>query len=239
MPGCLSGYSEGEMRHKFLWALTPAILAGVAPPAHAQSGFSFAAQGVVNFSTVSYSPALPPDVTSKGHMVLGIGVGLEIHVFGPLSIAFQPTYLQKGDILQGLLFYDASTGETYEGTATTTMTFFEMPLLVKAGIAFESVKPYLIAGPSLGLLLSAGESDDVPAVGNRDLNVKDMISPADFGLLFGGGMEYTVSPGTAVTVDFRYSLGLRDLARGQSSDVVHRAMKSRGIVITLGILVPI
>ncbi len=87
------------MRHRFLWALTPAILAGVAPLAHAQSGFSFVAQGVVNFAKVSYSPALPTDVTSRGHMVLGIGVGLEMQVYGPLSITFQPTYMQKGDIL--------------------------------------------------------------------------------------------------------------------------------------------
>jgi hypothetical protein len=105
--------------------------------------------------------------------------------------AVQPEFLfiRKGCSLRG------TPGGTF-------LTYFEIPVLLKGTLPTTgSFKPFIYAGPSLGILLSA--KAEVSGFIKETWDVKDEMNTIDLGILLGIGTDINAGPG-AIVLDFRY-----------------------------------
>lgn len=88
-----------------------------------------------------------------------------------------------------------------------------------------SIAPSIFAGPAVGFLLSASiEGQDV----------KDGFTTADFGLVFGGGVDIGTDDRGKLTVDARYTLGLANVL-DNSTDY---SLKNGAFMLMVGYLFP-
>jgi len=106
-------------------------------------------------------------------------------------------------------------GSKYEGTemgmsydATFTVEYLEIPVLAKIIISTGETKPYLLAGPALGVLLSSKGEVEVGGISVSD-ELEDVKS-IDFGLILGAGINIDLGTGTLL-FDARYNLGLTSI----------------------------
>ena len=79
------------------------------------------------------------------------------------------------------------------------------PLLAKVVFGESNFKPYLVAGPELGFLLSANDYAEAtsqasaqgiqvgPYTVNQEVDIKEDIESFEFALDFGGGLSYSFS----------------------------------------------
>ncbi len=88
------------------------------------------------------------------------------------------------------------------------------------------VKPYLLGGPQVSLLLSAElrESDGTA----RD--IKNQSSAIDVALIFGAGLLIEQAAHRGVTIEVRGEAGLLNIEDSTSNDV----FKNRGMMLLLG-----
>ena len=118
------------------------------------------------------------------------------------------------------------------GDATLKLNYLEIPVLAKFLIPMkENIKPNVYLGPSLGILMSAkydweggGES------GTED--VKDDLKSVDFGLVFGGGVDFPIGEGI-MTFDARYTMGLSSF-REDDDDGTSYDWKNKAISFIVG-----
>ena len=120
-------------------------------------------------------------------------------------------------------------GAKFEGhgyDVTQNLNYIEIPILAKLNIAMDgNAKPNIFLGPSLGLNLSATykiESD----FGDDDGDIED-VSPMEFGIVFGGGVEVG-----KILIDARYNMGLTSIDDSSENFKVNNSV----ISIMLGIL---
>ena len=99
-------------------------------------------------------------------------------------------------------------------------------------MANESVRPYVILGPNLGIRTSAkavfpdGSTDDI----------SDQFAGTDLGLGFGGGVEVPYNK-LIFFGETRYVFGLNDI--NAETDADESKVRNRGLQILLGIKVPL
>lgn len=141
-------------------------------------------------------------------------LGLSFGVFGEVpageNLTIQPELLfsQKG------YKYDAGSIDV-----TNTLSYIAVPVLVKMnlGQASAQARPFVFAGPEVGMLLSAkAKADGVSA------DIKDGFKSLDFGAVVGAG----VGIGN-ISIDARYGLGLASIVDGGSG-------KNRAISLSVG-----
>jgi hypothetical protein len=87
------------------------------------------------------------------------------------------------------------------------LNYIEVPVLLKVGVGLAGpVKPHVLVGPSLGILLSAKAKwqDDGESVEN---DIKDELKSTDFRIVFGAGIDTMVG----LSVDARWSMGMTTL----------------------------
>jgi hypothetical protein len=117
------------------------------------------------------------------------------------------------------------------------MTYFEVPLLLRAGFPGERLLPSVFAGPYVGFLLNCevtptdgdGRSCDQADAGQR-------FSPrsTEFGMAIGVALDVLIGEST-IYVDGRYTLGLRPIQTGDEAfDARHT-----GLALTAGVAVPV
>jgi outer membrane immunogenic protein len=106
--------------------------------------------------------------------LLGVGVN---DVF---SIQIEPMFLHKGSIadISGV------------GKAHIRASYFEIPAMLKFVVGQGSIRPYLMAGPSFGFLLSAKQT--APFIPSSAEDIKDKSETFEFGLSGGAGMEFPI-----------------------------------------------
>lgn len=95
--------------------------------------------------------------------------------------------------------------------STVRLDYFEVPVLAKLhGRRPDSgAAPFALVGPAFSFLLSAEQRLEAGgAVVTED--IKDDVTSVDIGLVFGGGVDLIQDWG-AVTIDGRYTFGLRNL----------------------------
>lgn len=108
--------------------------------------------------------------------------------------------------------------------------YVALPVLIKWMAPTQgSVKPNLFVGPEVAFLMSA----KIDTVGG-DVDVKDSTKSVDFGLVFGGGLDFDAGSGR-VTFDVRYNLGLTKI--DDSSD--KSDIKNSGFAAYIGYAIPI
>lgn len=140
-------------------------------------------------------------------------MGLEFNYWLTQSFAISPqvVVVKKGERVEtraefGELRYDATT------------TYAEIPLYAKFAIGEGSLRPYVFAGPALGVLLWAKErrrthfnDGRFPTDIDETKSIEDDLTSIDFGINAGVGVSMEITENTEIALDGTYSLGLTDL----------------------------
>jgi hypothetical protein len=153
-----------------------------------------------------------------------IGGFLEYGVMKNFSLQTELNYEKKGE----------KVNSTVEGIKTVTrreFNYLTVPLLIKgivpnAGLG-DKWDVTLFAGPYAGILTSANsklKSGDKTVSANIDNEAKQ----ADFGAIFGGGVNYELSNGGAIVAELRYEMGLSEI------DDLNSDLRNKGLGITIG-----
>lgn len=136
-----------------------------------------------------------------------MGGYVSIRLFRWLAIQPEVLYLSKG----ADLLVDSVVVGAFD------VRYIEFPLLARIAIpATERVTPYLLAGPTLGVLRSFKLEDyEDGTITDRT----DQVNRIDLGLLGGVGVELALSGGHALTIEGRYDRGLATIAEDGSQDL--------------------
>lgn len=134
-----------------------------------------------------------------------------------LGIQPELLYTMKGIEWEG--------SESYTPYSTSIRTskdakysYLEIPLLARLSYPMGKVRPKLIAGPAIGLKLSAKGKKHQLDMFRRPFVFEGDIEEAknmEFGLVFGGGADFSVTDVVIITLDGRYNLGLTNAADGE------------------------
>lgn len=147
---------------------------------------------------------------------------------GPI-VSFAPElhWLQKGFEVED--FLADVNGQSIEFDLTSTLNYLELPLLVKFNFG-ETAKFFVMAGPSIGYLISDNTKDG----DGNELEFKDILKLAgstdedinrlELGAHLGAGIG--LGP---VVVDIRYILGISNLARDFPDAEVHNTGFGAGV----------
>lgn len=190
--------------------------------------------GGLNFSDMKGEGTTEREIS--GHTVFGVGALFDLGLMNHLSLCVEPMVIKK-----------SATGEeiNVENPAVDVrMVFVELPIFFKVSFG-KAVRPYFLAGPSLGYLLSSEMLTELGGITFK-ADTKSITEKLDVGIGFGGGVSFPVGL-FSIYLEGRYTLGLRNLNKG--GDVVVKAgplvipahieetdkMKPRGLQVMAGI----
>ena len=143
-----------------------------------------------------------PETEISSRTVFGLGGVIDLRLHKNISLLMQPMYLQKGALV-------ADLNDNIE--FPFKFAFFELPVLLKAEFG-SSIRPYLMAGPTVGYLLSAKVKGKVASI-TFEGDMKEVTERIDFGLSFGAGLNYPLRTGT-IFLQGSYELGLTNMQKG-------------------------
>jgi len=168
---------------------------------------SFGIRGGLTFYSVEteVSSGLFGNISETSGTKLGFAVGVFAEF--PLTniFSFQPElmFVQKGGSDDGDFFDDDDffNDDLNDDGGKLTLNYLDVPLLGRANIPLEAdFTPYVVAGPSIGYLLSASIGDF------DDDDIDDLFKSFNFGFIIGAGVEF----GNLI-VDLRYDIGLSNI----------------------------
>lgn len=138
--------------------------------------------------------------------VFGGGLLCEYALGNILSLRTQLMVLQKSCSYA----HDLDEGYTYK------ISYLELPLLVKVAIG-NTLKPYIILGPSIGYRISA-KADVRQGVATGTADLAHITERFDFSGMVGGGISYTLGRWT-LFVEGLYVRGFRNINKGGDIDI--------------------
>jgi hypothetical protein len=129
------------------------------------------------------------------------------------------------------LQYISKGASTSEGgvTSSTSLNYFEIPVLAMYKFDANEFKPHVFAGPCFAFNLSAN-SEQSGGGGSSSSDVSSSLGAFDMGILFGTGTEYKLKTGMGVYLDLGYALGLSNISKDNSVTV-----KNNGLRIIAGV----
>lgn len=177
--------------------------------------------GVIAFNLASISVDPEPSTEEySGRLGFGIGAVADRPLTDQIDLHAEPMYLQKG-------------GKIKEGgnEAIFKVHYFEIPILFRYNFQNDgSAKPYAMAGPSIGFLLSSkADIENGP-----ELDQKDETKSLDFGLAVGGGVKLPRGNKTFFA-EARYVLGLSNT----NDESGESEVKNRGLIVLGGVTFPL
>jgi hypothetical protein len=141
------------------------------------------------------------DVSNTDSKTGFTGGAFFMYQFSPM-FAVQPEayYTMKGAEQKGTI-------EGYNYTATLSLDYIEIPILLKLMIPIQgsSINPAIFAGPSIGF--NTTHKVKVEAEGQSSESDIPDVKSTDFGLVFGGGLGFPIGK-NELGFDVRYILGL-------------------------------
>jgi hypothetical protein len=93
------------------------------------------------------------------------------------------------------------------------LNYFEVPVLFKFMFGTSATKPFVFAGPEMGILLSSSVGS-----GGLSIDAGDLWKSTDLGLVFGGGVDFPVGKNT-MSLDGRYEVGLSKIPDAGDVDI--------------------
>jgi hypothetical protein len=165
-------------------------------PATAIENIHAGVKGGYNISNMSVDPG-DELADSRGGLALGGYVGIPVSPM--FSVQPEAYFSMKGDS-------ESSGG----ATGTMKLDYIEVPVLAKASfLPHAKAKPSLFAGPSLAYNLNAKSAIEGTGLLDGETDIKDQTNAVDFGLVFGGGVDYSLQNGAkSIGIDLRYTMGL-------------------------------
>ena len=132
---------------------------------------------------------------------------------------------------------------------TFKSSFIEVPVLLKTEFG-NTVRPYLLIGPTIGFLLNSSIEAEVLGFGLR-CDMKDVTESINLGFTVGTGVRFPA--GTwSLFIDGRYTFGLLDIYKKGTFEIgagpvtitetiieEDQIMKTRGLQIMLGVTIPV
>ena len=186
--------------------------------------------------------------TSRTTFNLG---GFVEYWFSPMfALQLNVLYNQKGFMIEGdlnetIIEQGIPINVNVKAEETIKLAYLSFPLLAKVAFGESNFKPYLVAGPELGFLLSANDYAEAtsraeaqgiqvgPYTVNQEEDISEFFESFEFALDFGGGLSYSFG-NIEIFADFIYSLGITKINTdefGADEDV-----KNQVIMINLGVL---
>ena len=168
--------------------------------------------------------AIPITLSQSSRTTFNLG-GFVEYWFSPMfALQINLLYNQKGFVIDGdlsetIIEQGIPINVTVNAEETIKLSYLSFPLLVKAAFGESNFKPYLVAGPEFGFLLSADDyaeaTSEAEAMGqtvgpysvNQEEDIKEFIESFEFALDIGGGLSYSFS-NIEIFADFIYSLGI-------------------------------
>lgn len=184
----------------------------------ASAQVKFGAIAGLNIANLSQDP---DDRDFSSRVGFGIGGVLDYGLGESIVLRVEPMILGKG------------AKESDRGTdVTVKLIFLEIPMMVKYAFGTNDVQPYVMAGPTLGLNMSAKAegSDDGFEI---DEDLKDDIKSVDFGFGIGAGVSRPIGDHSAFA-ELRYSAGLTNL--NDQSSASDASLKTNGVQFFIGII---
>jgi len=194
--------------------------------ANSQVSLYVAAEGGINIANANITPQPQVNVSSRTGLIIG-GM-LDIFFTPQIGISTGMRYVMKGFEFPGTL----NNGTAVQVTAKAN--YLEFPVLFKVKFPLTEVKPYLLAGPTLGLNLTS----NLDYVGGGQQGSEDNSANTesiDFGLLFGAGSDFKVANKVSLFVQFGYELGLSNVAKTQNQATTASTTKTYGLQFTGGV----
>lgn len=173
--------------------------------------------------------AIEPDVSAfsfSNRTGSALGGVLRFDLAGGAALQFEPMVIGKGTKVDV---------EGFGETVTVTSWYLEIPAMLTVEFGSSSVHPYIMAGPTLGYLLSANQKASF--IPPEEEDVKPAASNFDFGLGLGGGVRIPAGSNT-VFVEGRYVLGLTNTDADESAGDFTESIKNRGILLLAGFTFP-
>jgi opacity protein-like surface antigen len=203
--------------------------------ASAQGQFALGPRAVLTLSTAAYDPGLPPQATSSMKTGYAFGVQFQARIAGPIFTQIEAKYLQGGtivDISGGV----TGTGQPYSAKITAKTVYLEFPVLLKAELMHGSVRPFIIAGPAIGLLMAAKTLTEIVGLTSNEEDTKDGTNSTNISLVGGLGVEFMLGSAVGITADARYSFGLSDMAKAEAGETSHTKVQGRAILVGVGMM---
>jgi opacity protein-like surface antigen len=185
---------------KFVPVLAVALLLAVmAVPLNAQAPnpIYLGARAGINLGQANLTPDLPSGVSKSFRTGIDGGLFAEFGVAEGVFVDAEVLYQQGG--------LKVSAGGA---DATTKIDEILIPISLKYKFTMQgsNVRPYIFGGGNVGFN-AKGESE----AGGVTVDIKDSLESVDYGVHFGAGVEFEVSPGVNIFLDGRYGLGLKDI----------------------------
>jgi hypothetical protein len=182
----------------------------------------YGSQVGLNLANVSGSDSEMPGYDKKFRIGIGAGFFMTYALNEMLSIQPEILYSMKG------AKYEATVGDA---TSAFNLDYLEIPVFLKMNFQTEgSVKPAIMAGPYLGVLLSAKDKTEIDGH-STTTDIKDDFKSTDFGIAFGASLGMQMTKGMPF-IGVRYSLGLSTIAKEDSG--YKPKVKNNTISILLG-----
>lgn len=166
----------------------------------------------ISHSYESEIPEASPDRFMKPRTGFLGGIGYEVGSRFGLEIDL--LYFQKGVMFEGAVS-QAVAGFSANFEATASIDELSVPILVKFRF-LPTPTPYVIFGGEIAYIVSSKATYEYNNITDGESQTgtevyKEGINRMDYGLVFGGGIEFKAGP-VYVFIEGRYHVGLADIA---------------------------
>ena len=177
----------------------------------AQAGvlpFPVGVRGGANIASLSFENLSSAVTKEESHLGAFVAGYVEFPVLPLLSIEAGLSFGEQGGEIEGSgTFFN----QTFSGKATVKLVYMHVPVLAKVTFNAGRVKPYVKAGPQLGILLSSNLEFDPTNGPTVERDTKKLTESVEFGLQFAGGVQFPGSVGSFIEVG--YDLGLTGISK--------------------------
>ena len=156
-----------------------------------------------------------------------LGAIVEIPIYGILSVRAEPSYIQKGS--------DFTVDNSLPLETKVYPQYLQIPVELQANLPMTIFTPHVFLGPNVGFLLS-GKGQWISAFDPEpEFDVKNIIKNIDFGMDFGAGLDFSITPLIKANIDFKYSLGLPNILKPGAGTTLLTAY-THGYQVLVGVL---
>jgi hypothetical protein len=157
---------------------------------------------------------------------------LELDLSPTLALASRPMYVGRGANIESIPGLGDVSAQGNGSYARTELGYIELPLLLKYSLPTGGTRPYLIAGPSLGLLRTAKAVSRFGSAGEEREDIKKDFESTEISLHAGAGVGADLGR-AYVFAEGLYGFGLTNI----NKDKTEGTGRNRGLQLRAGITV--